>query len=159
MPNKADFSKLFSRGIKPQLLEENWLQNSKVVNWSVWDLTVKPVMESQNALWQNIFEELIHFAWGFTLKYRWGENHLLFSTFFPPNTFTVSSASSLNITGTQVLAPTFSSLGVTSGTGAAVSRCVWRYVSVRISTYPAREGRNFVFEDCFLLYSPLKHSD
>ena len=55
MPNKADFSKLISRGINPQLFEENWLQNSnKVVNWSVWDCTVKPVMESQNALWQKI---------------------------------------------------------------------------------------------------------
>lgn len=97
MPNKADFSKLISRGIKPQLLEENWLQNSnKVVNWSVWDLTVKPVMESQNALWQKISLKSWFILPG-DLLWNIDEVRIIssFLLFFPPNTFTVSSASSL----------------------------------------------------------------
>ena len=158
MPNKADFSKLISRGIKPQLSEENWLQNSnKVVNWSVWDRTVKPVMESQNALWQKISLKSWFILPG-DLLLNIDEVRIIssFLLLFPPNTFTGSSATSLKKnrhTGTH---PNnlFPGCNVRHG-----GRCLWRYVSVRISTYPAREGQNFVFEDCFLLYSPLEPSD
>lgn len=94
---------------------------------------------------ENIFEELIHFAWGFTLKYRWGENHLIFSIFFPQTPFHQLLFVIIKKSETHTQTPELSFLGVASSIEAVVCRCVWRNVSVRISTYPARGCLNFVF--------------